>query len=143
MMLQVKELLSRSIGDLGLDRKVTQCSVDTTAEEATRMLQTSGGGSLVVLTDKKLVGIFTERDVLKKVTLNPADPKKTKISSVMTANPVSVKRSATLGEVLNKMRDGKFRHLVVVDSYGNAEGVISMRDIMDHIANLMVQELKS
>ncbi len=141
-MLQVKEIMNRSIGDLGLERKMTQCTTETTAEEATRMLQASSGGSLVVVTDKKLVGIFTERDVLKKVTLNPADPKQVKMAQVMTPNPVTVKRSTTLGEVLNKMRDGKFRHLVVVDSYGNAEGIISMRDIMDHIANLMVQGLK-
>ena len=138
MLHQLKEILSRSVSDLGLARKVVQCDKTASVEEATKLLQTSGGGALIVLDDKKVTGIFTERDVLKKVALASIDAKKTNIDKLMTPNPVTVKRSATVGEVIKKMRDGKFRHLVLVDSYGNAEGMVSMRDITDHIANLIV-----
>jgi CBS domain-containing protein len=143
MGLQLKEILTRSISDLSLARQLTHCTAQATAEEVTRLLQASSGGSIVVLEGKKLLGIFTERDVLKKVTLNPKDPKTVRITEIMTPNPVTVKRSSNLEEVLKKMRDGKFRHLVMVDAYGNAEGVVSMRDIMDYLAGLLIADGKN
>lgn len=138
---QIKEVLARAISDLKIVRKLAQCGKSATVEEATKLLQASEGGSLVVLDEKKVVGIFTERDVLKKVTLTGIDPK-TPITKLMTPNPVTVKRSTTVGEALKKMREGKFRHLVVVDAYGVAESMLSMRDILDHLAGFIVEDVK-
>ena len=89
-----------------------------------------------------MVGIFTERDLLKKVALATLDIKTTKISAVMTANPVAVRRQTKLSEAIGKMRNGKFRHLIVEDAYGVAEGVLSMRDIMDYLCNTLMQHAK-
>lgn len=142
MMLQLKEILQRSIADLSLTRQVPSCPPTANAEAATKLLQASGGTCILVGDGKKVVGIFTERDVLKKVTLSGQDPKTTAITTLMTPNPVTVNRQATVGEVLTKMRDGKFRHLVVADAYGNAEGVLAMRDLTDYLANLVISDLK-
>ncbi|MBY0370675.1 CBS domain-containing protein [bacterium] len=140
MMLQLKEVLKRSIVDLSLSKAVPGCSPAASVEEATKLLQGAAGTCILVLDQKKAVGIFTERDVLKKVTLSGVDAKATPVSKLMTPNPVSVTRQASVGDVLMKMKDGKFRHLVVADAYGNSEGVVSMRDITDYLANLVIQD---
>lgn len=58
-------------------------------------------------------------------------------------NPVTISPETTIAYALNLMSHGGFRHLPVVDEQGLAIGVISVRDILDRISELLVQDLMS
>lgn len=133
MKLQLLELLQRPVNDMLHKTPVLKCTPDTSVKEAVKMLQDSRVGSIIVSQDLRIVGIFTERDFLMKIAFHKGDWTKEKISTFMTANPVCIQRHERIGKLLLRMRRGKFRHLVVVDSYGNLENIISMRDIVDYL----------
>lgn len=90
-------------------------------------------GSVLVVDDGRLVGIFTERDVLVRVVGANRNPMTTPVSFVMTHNPVSIDSSTTVQEVLDAHGGKEFRHLPVIDD-GHLIGMISFRDILRWIA---------
>lgn len=133
MKLQILELLQRPVADMLNKTPVLKCSPDTSVKEAVKILQDSRVGSIIVSQELRVVGIFTERDFLMKVAFHEGDWKKEKISGFMTANPVCIQKHERIGKLLLRMRRGNFRHLVVIDSYGNLENVISMRDVVNYL----------
>lgn len=140
MKIQLKELLARNIGDLGEPKRAHHCDPDASVTDVLQILRKEKIGSIVVVEDRQVVGIFTERDYLEKVALNPKEsqPEDLKVKNFMTRNPVTVKRQDTICETLTKMRKGKFRHVVIVDSYKHLEKVVSMREIMDYLLDSLV-----
>lgn len=87
-------------------------------------------GSILVMNDKSLLGIFTERDVLHMLPIGIDRKLGLPVSDFMTCNPVTVHPSAGLQEAEMLMKTGKFRHLPVVES-GQVLNVISSKDIFD------------
>jgi CBS domain-containing protein len=88
----------------------------------------------VVLEDAKLVGIFTERDVLLRVVGAGVDPKAVKVSEVMSRNVKTVVPEATVEEVAAMFTERRCRHLPVV-SQGELVGLISIGDISRWVAD--------
>ena len=136
---QLKELLDRHIAELGEAKRAIHCEPELSLVNAIATLKSANVGSLVVVEGTRVVGIFTERDVLKKCALQDI-PINAKISDFMTRNPVCVQRFETLGSVLNKMKAGKFRHIIITDSYGNLEKVVSQREILDYLLNYAISQ---
>jgi CBS domain-containing protein len=99
------------------------------------MLEHNVGVVLVVGDSGKLVGIFSERDLLKKVAGIHNDFAELPVSRFMTAKPESVGPTDTLNLVLNKMDGGGYRHVPVVDD-GKPVSVVSVRDMLRHITRL-------
>src|SRR4029077_1425993 len=98
----------------------TRRSSDLVAEDVGR----------IVVTDKDIpVGIFTEKDVLKRV-VNKLDPKTTTIRDVMTSPLRAVREETHIVESLGRMYRGKFRHLLVRGRRGKIVGIVSMRRIL-------------
>lgn len=87
----------------------------------------------VIITDeeKKVIGIFTDRDVNRVIAQN--FPLTTPLSEVMTTNVVTTCLDCTFAEVKELMRLYRIRHIPVVDSQGKLEGLISLRHIIDEI----------
>jgi CBS domain-containing protein len=85
-------------------------------------------GAVVVVDNGKLVGIFTERDVLKRVVGAGLDPQRARIAEVMTKEIFSVPSTATVEETMEIFTDRRCRHLPVVDN-GQLQGVISIGDV--------------
>ena len=135
---QLKELLDRSISDLGETKRAVHCESELSLSNAINTLKSNKIGSLVVVENSRVVGIFTERDVLMKCALQDIPLGTAKICDYMTKNPVCVQRFETIGNVLLKMQDGKFRHIIIVDSYGNLEKVVSLREIMDYLMGFFI-----
>jgi CBS domain-containing protein len=91
-------------------------------------------GAIVVLEGGKLAGIFTERDVLRRVVGDSIDTKKTRVSEVMTRNVLTISPEATVEEVATMFTEKRCRHLPVVSS-GSLVGLISIGDISRWVAD--------
>ncbi len=90
-------------------------------------------GCLLVVKGGELVGIFTERDLLKKV-LAAGMPLTTPLTQVMTTNPVSVNRLDPIRAAVERMQAGGYRHLPVVDERNRPVGVLSAKRIIRYLA---------
>ncbi len=90
-------------------------------------------GCVVVTEYDKPVGIFTERDLMKKIVGKPVNLDKDVIEQHMTANPVCISGETEIIRAMHKMHVGKFRHLVLTDTQGMVTGVISIRDLLGYL----------
>jgi CBS domain-containing protein len=88
-------------------------------------------GAVPVVRDGILVGIFSERDMMKRVVVEGLDPHTTAIEQVMTADPLTVSADEELENGLLLMRRHGFRHLLVCEGK-QLKGVVSLRDLMLH-----------
>ena len=100
----------------------------TLVSEAVHEMHQLEIGSLLVTEGDRLVGIFTERDVLFRVVDGELDPKSTKVAQVMTADPLAVKPSTTAEQAMQLVTDKRFRHLPVVEE-GRLVGGVSSGDL--------------
>jgi len=101
----------------------------TTVGESIRTMAQKNIGCVVVKDGERLAGVFTERDVLNRITPDLAaldEP----VSSYMTPSPVTIRRQDSIAYALHAMDIGGYRHMVVVDRYGAPNGIVSVRDIL-------------
>jgi CBS domain-containing protein len=106
----------------------------TVREAIQIMLARDIGALLVVDNQGKLVGIFSERDLLTKVAGKEGYGEKT-VREFMTSDPETISSSDNLAFALHKMDSGGYRHLPVI-SNGRPTGVISVRDLLRHFTRL-------
>ena len=99
-----------------------------TVQEAAEIMDKNNIGALAVLSPiRDLLGIFTERDMVRRVVAKKLDPAKTKIEKVMTPKVMVAQANDSAWELLNVMFREKFRHLPVVDGR-KVVGIISLKD---------------
>lgn len=109
---------------------------ETPLAEAIRMMLDRDVGALLVVDEEgRLLGIFSERDLLKKVAGIRDDYAALPVSRFMTAKPETVGLTDTLNHVLNKMDGGGYRHVPVVDD-GKPVNILSVRDMLRHITGM-------
>jgi len=101
--------------------------------EVVRLMQERKTGCAVILEDKKVVGIFTERDALIRALLANAEPT-LPIQKLMTPKPKVLDREDTLAVAIRLMHDGKYRHLPVVNQRRELLGLVSVRDIVFYLS---------
>ena len=101
---------------------------DETVRDAARRMAEQRCGSILVVEDGCLLGIFTERDLLVRVVAAGLEPTTTRLRDTMTADPVTIGAEEPVEEAVRRMDEGSFRHLVVV-SGEHVLGVVSTRDI--------------
>lgn len=106
---------------------------DATVVAAVNAMNERRTGCVLVEKDGKLVGIFTERDVLRKVIFRDSN-RAWKVEAVMTRNPVTLPPSASVAYALNKMSVDGYRHIPIVDRAGKPIGVLSVKDIVQFVA---------
>jgi CBS domain-containing protein len=105
-----------------------------TVAEAVQEMNAHKVGSVLVMNGLRLAGIFTERDVLRRVVGADIDPRFTPITKVMTSDVLTIEPTATVQEVMDIFTNRRCRHLpVVVD--GRLLGVISIGDVSRWVAN--------
>ncbi|QDF97497.1 inosine-5-monophosphate dehydrogenase [Azoarcus sp. DD4] len=120
----------RKIGDVVKGQKILTTDEDMTVLEASRRMTDLRVGSIMIVEDGRLHGIFTERDALVRVIASGRDPCRTKLSEVMTRDPQTISPDKPLGHAMHLMYDGGFRHVPVVDGNGRPMGMISARDAL-------------
>jgi CBS domain-containing protein len=101
---------------------------DETAREAARRMAETCRGNLLVVEDGRVLGLFTERDLLERVVAAGRDPARTRLHEVMTAEPATIEADAPVREAILRMDEDGLRHLVVVERE-RVLGVLSSRDI--------------
>ena len=112
--MSVLELCDREIAAVPLDASV--------ADAVNKMLDHHVGAVAVVDSEYRVAGIFTERDVLRKMALTRADPKTTSVRELMTTPVEMATRRTGPGEALTTMLERHFRHLPVADDNGKLLG---------------------
>jgi len=91
-------------------------------------------GAMLVMEDEKLVGIFTERDILTRVVGAWLDPATTKVGEVMTRDPYCASPTTSLEEAMHIITSKRFRHLPVVEN-GKVLGMVSSGDLTHRLVS--------
>jgi CBS domain-containing protein len=114
----------------------------TAAEAISQMLEHHVGAVTVVDSNRVVAGIFTERDVMRRLSLSELDPKTTPVREVMTT-PVELATELTSeAEALSIMLERHYRHLPVVDPNGRLIGMLAMRHVLEARIDDLVHQLE-
>lgn len=99
-----------------------------TVRNAVDVMAQRNVGAVLIAERRILTGIFTERDLLKRVVAVEADPRTVRLIDVMTREPVRLPPDATAFDALKLMQERSIRHLPVVD-FTEVVGIVSIRDL--------------
>ena len=127
-----RNLMVESVGRLNPVRPLCVDAGEAVAE-AVAVMRRERIGCLLVVEAGELVGIFTERDLLKRV-LARGEPLTTPLVAVMTARPVSVNVLDSVRTAVEWMQAGGYRHIPVVDEGNRPVGVLSAKRIIRYLA---------
>jgi CBS domain-containing protein len=100
--------------------------------EVAVQMDKNGVGAVLVMDGKTLRGLFSERDLLRRVISAGLDPDSTSVANVMTSDPVTVAPDAPIKDCARVIRDRGFRHLPVVKD-GTPVGILSSRDLQENV----------
>jgi len=128
-------ILGACIRDLE-PRKAVCLPEDATIREAMSLMAERKIGAVLLEREGQAVGIFTERDVLRRVVLGAVDPERP-IREVMTRDPDTLGADDGIAFALDKMIGGGYRHVPVVDAAGRAVAVLSLREVVSFIVELL------
>lgn len=120
----VRDLLSHKTGG------VIGLPPEASALVAAQLMNDRGIGAIVVLGEGKAVGIFTERDVLRRVVAKQLSPAEVLLADVMSANPVTCDADTDLDTCAAIMTQRRIRHLPIVGEGGIVVGLISIGDLV-------------
>ena len=129
------------ICDLIKDQDTYQAELGHTVLETVRAMVERNIGAVPVLHAGELVGIFSERDLMRRVVAEGRDPRATCMAEVMTEGPLAVGTGEDLETCMALMRRHGFRHLPVCHE-GHLVGMVSLRDILLHDLNEKDDEVR-
>jgi CBS domain-containing protein len=126
------------------DPEAAAVPVEASVADAIRkMLDYHVGAVGIVDHEGRVAGIFTERDVLRKLSLTKLDPELTPVRDLMTTPVEMATRETGPGEAMTTMVERHFRHLPVVDDTGKLLGILSIRNVLEWRIDGLTQELDS
>ena len=129
------------ICDLIKDQETYQADMGHTVLETVRAMVERNIGAVPIIHGGKLVGIFSERDLMRRVVAEGRDPRATCLAEVMTDDPLAVGTGEDLETCMALMRRHGFRHLPVCHE-GQLVGMVSLRDILLHDLNEKDDEVR-
>lgn len=112
-----------------------------TVSEAVVQMRENKLGCVLVRQERTVVGLFTERDLLNRVIGPQLDMQQTRVESVMTPDPETLVVDAPIAFALNLMGEGAFRHLPLVDDSGQPVGMLSVKHIVQYLAEFFSEEV--
>ena len=116
---------------------------ETLVMEAVHTMAQESIGAIGVTDRNRLLGIFSERDLMLRVVLEKRDPEKTRIREVMTAPVETINRDSTADDALKIMLEKHIRHLPIIDRDGFLCGMISMRSVLHDKVEELTDQLDS
>jgi CBS domain-containing protein len=108
---------------------VESTAPDATVLDAVHQMNEHKIGALVVMDDGRVVGMFTERDVLRRIVGDERNPATTKVGQVMTGKVICCDVNDDLDEVATLMRTRRIRHVPVCNGDGKLMGMVSIGDL--------------
>src|ERR1039458_8399580 len=127
------------------DSEAASVPIDATAERAIRTMLDrhvgAGGAVAVVDENQRVAGIFTERDVLRRLSLSERDPRITSVREVMTTPVEMATLATTPGEALATMVERHYRHLPIVEDDGHLLGMLSIRNLLQARIEMLTLQL--
>lgn len=126
-----------SIGEL-CNRNVVIVGRDESVREAARLMRNHHVGDIVVVEERKEnrtpVGIVTDRDLVVEVLAKDIDPESVTVGDVMSFELLTVHEQDSLWDVIPRMRHEGFRRVPVVNEAGGLEGILSIDDVIELLA---------
>jgi CBS domain-containing protein len=119
----------KSVGALIEGQRTVMVPNGSTVADAAREMAAHRIGAVPVVDGERLVGIFTERDLLTRVVATGADPSRTPVRDVMTTELVVASAGDSYEDCLRRMQHAGIRHLLVLRD-GRLAGVLSLRDLL-------------
>jgi len=123
-------MLSNRVSEI-MTTHLTKAPISASIFEVMQTMIAEDVGRIIITDDQVPVGIFTEKDVVKRVVSAGFDPKKESIKKVMTSPIRAVREETHIIDAFGKMYRGKYRHLLVRGRRGKIIGIISMRRILN------------
>jgi len=99
-------------------------------------------GAIAVIENEKLVGIFTERDLMKRVVHPGKSVLNTRLGEAMTTNPKIAPEKMEVNDAFHSMTNEHFRHIPIVDRAGKVVGMLSVRHLMKEIAEQLSHDVE-
>lgn len=130
---QVKEIMSTEI--------VRHLAPTSPVAEAIKVMDRHNIGCVIVQERGAPVGVFTERDLVRRVVARGLDAEQTSLNDVMTREPDTLAPSDTVDEAIRRMDEFGYRHMPVVER-GSVVGVVSLRDCSIDDLAAMAHELE-
>lgn len=121
------------VGDLCRYRAVT-IGPEADLVDAARRMRECHVGFLVVSEGAAPLGVITDRDIVLEAVAGDVDPHQVTVGDAMTGEPVTLTADTSLEEALETLRLAGIRRAPVVDDGGRIVGVLSIDDVLDHIA---------
>ena len=137
-----RQFLETKIRDLKPQAAVT-IAADATVAKALDLMRRKKVGAVMVVSKKRprrLVGIFSERDLLNRA-MAKGGYGRLAVSKVMTADPQALRPQDSCAYALNKMSMGRFRHIPLVDENRVPVGMLSIRDVIDFVVELVPEQV--
>ena len=130
---------TRSLGDIGTE-PIVSIDESSTVRQTIALMNERSVGAVIITASGKPVGIFTERDVLKRVATKAIDIDTTKVIAVMTAPLVTMPRSALIGDVLAEMYRRDIRNMPMSGAHGELLGLVAMPEILQYAKAFNIDE---
>jgi len=115
---------------------------DESVAKAIEKMVDAGVGAVAAVDGEKLVGIFTERDVMNRIVYRRLSALDTPLKEVMTTEVFTIPPEMDANEAFESMTDKHFRHLPIVDKDGKLLGMLSVRHLMRNIAEYCAREME-
>lgn len=114
---------------------------NVSVSECIREMNAHRIGAMLVMVENQLLGIFTERDAIRRVLGTGLDPTVTNVSKVMSKNLINVKPSTTVNEAMGIVTNMRVRHLPVIEN-GKVLGMVSSGDLTHNLVKDQAGEIQ-
>jgi CBS domain-containing protein len=121
--------------------QVYSIAPDATVYEALEKLAEKDIGALVVMSGTELVGVFSERDYVRKVILKGRSSRDMRVDEIMSSPAITASQKTTVDECMLLMTSRRFRHLPIVDA-ATVVGVVSIGDLVNWIITVQDETIQ-
>ena len=128
------------VRDIVQDRELFSVEEGHSVADVARRMADLHVGAILVLNGECLRGVFSERDLMKRVVLERLDPETTPVEKVMSTAVVTIDEMASLEDAMESMQSNNCRHLPVTRG-GRVVAFLSMRDLMNYELARKTEEL--
>ena len=119
-----------TLKEILIGRNIFTIESGSSVKDTIKYMASKGVGLVPVMKNEKLIGVFSERDLVKRVIALDKDLNSTLVDEVMSANLIIAKIDESNESVLAKMKEAKTRHILIIENE-KLVGVLSLRDLLE------------